>query len=394
MRRVFLIVLDSVGVGGAPDAAAFGDAGANTLRAAFESGELFVPNLEALGLGLVPGAEFLKAPPSPLASYGVLTERSAGKDTTTGHWELAGLISREPMPTFPSGFPPALVESLTRECGRRFLCNLPYSGTEVIRDFGEEHLVSGSPILYTSADSVLQIAAHTDVIPLEELYRICRVARRLCVGEYAVGRIIARPFRGEPGNFVRTPDRRDFSLAPSGETMLDRLSDEGLSVLSVGKISDIFAGRGITESYPEHGNADCIARLLALARRDFRGLCFVNLVDFDTLYGHRNDAAGYARALSEFDRALSLLLPLLNREDALLITADHGCDPSDESTDHTRERVPLLVYGEALAPRSFGAQLGFASVAQTVCELLGVSAPYPSPSVFDGGVEMKKEEMG
>jgi phosphopentomutase len=297
------------------------------------------------------------------------------------------------MPTFPSGFPTELIRALEKETGLRFLCNLPYSGTDVIRDYGEEHLASGSPILYTSADSVLQLAVHTSVMPCEELYALCRTARRLCTGKYAVGRIIARPFTGEPGHFVRTPDRRDFSLPPSGETLLDRLSASGLSVISVGKISDIFAGRGITESYPDHGNPDCISRLLSLAKREFSGLCFVNLVDFDTLFGHRNDAVGYARALGDFDRALGELIPLLGEEDALLITADHGCDPSDASTDHTRERVPLLVYGKRLPTVRFGAELGFASVAQTVAELLGIEASYPSPSVFGGGFDSIKEKM-
>ncbi len=392
MRRVFLIVLDSLGIGHAPDAEAFGDAGAHTLRAAWESGLLKLPNLERLGLALAPGAEFLNAPPFPLASVGALTECSAGKDTTTGHWELAGLISSEPMPTFPSGFPSELTEALRSACGVDFLCNLPYSGTDAIRDYGEEHLRSGSPILYTSADSVLQIAAHTDVIPLPRLYELCRIARRLCVGKYAVGRVIARPFAGSAGNFQRTSDRRDFSLAPHGETVLDRLSDAGLSVIAVGKISDIFAERGITEAYPDHGNPDCMARTAELARRGFHGLCFVNLVDFDSLYGHRNDARGYALALNEFDVFLGELLPMLGEEDALLITADHGCDPSDESTDHTRERVPLLLYGKSIPPRLIGVRTGFATVAQTVAELLGIQATYAELSALNGGFSQNGEE--
>ena len=392
MRRVFLIVLDSLGIGHAPDAAAFGDAGAHTLYAAWKSGALKIPNLEKLGLSLAPGAEFLEAPPSPLASVGALIECSAGKDTTTGHWELAGLLSHEPMPTFPKGFPEELVDALRRECGLDFLCNLPYSGTDVIRDFGEEHMRTGRPILYTSADSVLQIAAHTDVIPLPKLYELCRTARRLCTGEYAVGRVIARPFVGSAGAFRRTLDRRDFSIEPHGETLLDRLSGEGLSVIAVGKISDIFAGRGITESYPDHGNAACMERTAELARRDFHGLCFVNLVDFDTLYGHRNDARGYALALNEFDAFLGGLLPMLGEDDALLITADHGCDPSDQSTDHTRERVPLLLYGKRLPTRLLGVQTGFATVAQTVADLLGVRVAYAEASALDGGFYTEGEK--
>ena len=392
MRRVFLIVLDSVGVGGAPDAADFGDAGAHTLRTVHATGRLRIPNLERLGIGLVPGAEFLNPPPSPLAAVGALVERSVGKDTTTGHWEIAGLVSRTAMPTFPSGFPRELIDAFTEATGREVLCNLPYSGTQVIADFGEEHLRTGKPIVYTSADSVFQIAAHTDVISLDELYGLCRTARSLLVGEWGVGRVIARPFTGTAPHFVRTADRRDFSLEPTGRTLLDALSEEGYDVISVGKISDIFAGRGITESYPDHGNEACMARMKALLQRDFHGLCFVNLVDFDMQYGHRNDALGYAEALGRFDVFLGKLLPLLGDEDALLITADHGCDPGDESTDHTRERVPLLVYGKTIAPRSFGVRDGFGTVAKTVAELLELEYDIPEKSIFDGGFDEKGGE--
>lgn len=385
MRRVFLIVLDGLGVGGAPDAADFGDAGAHTLRSVHSTGRLRIPNMERLGIGLVEGAEFLQSPPSPLASVGTLRELSAGKDTTTGHWELAGLVSGAPMPTFPGGFPPALIDAFTRATGREVLCNRPYSGTQVIADYGEEHLRTGKPIVYTSADSVFQIAAHTDVIPLDELYTLCRTARGLLVGDWGVGRVIARPFVGAAPHFVRSADRRDFSLAPPKQTILDILSRSGYDVLSVGKISDIFAERGITESYPDHGNGACMARTAELAGRDFRGLCFVNLVDFDMQYGHRNDAVGYAEALNAFDAFLGELLPLLGREDALLITADHGCDPGDTSTDHTRERVPLLVYGKALEPRTLGVRDGFATVAKTIADLLGIEYDIPFRSVFDRG---------
>ncbi len=384
-RRVFLIVLDSLGVGGAPDAAEFGDAGAHTLRSVYDTGRLRIPNLERLGIGAVPGAEFLNPPPDLIASVGALRELSRGKDTTTGHWELAGLLSSEPMPTFPCGFPQELIAAFTEATGREVLCNLPYSGTQVIADYGEEHLRTGKPIVYTSADSVFQIAAHTDVIPLEELYGLCRTARKMLVGRWGVGRVIARPFIGAAPNFVRTADRRDFSLEPTGQTILDVLSRAGYDVLSVGKISDIFAGRGITESYPDHGNRDCMARTALLAGRDFHGLCFVNLVDFDMQYGHRNDAVGYAEALNAFDAFLGELLPSLGEEDALLITADHGCDPGDESTDHTRERVPLLVYGAGLGGRSLGVRDGFGVVAKTVAELLGLEYDSLCKSIFDGG---------
>lgn len=383
IRRVFLIVLDSVGAGGAPDADAFGDAGANTLRSVFETGLLSVPNLLALGLGSIPGLEFLPtAPQPPAASCGALTERSAGKDTTTGHWELAGLISPEPMPTFPDGFPPELLARLSSAFGRGVLCGKPYSGTKVIADYGEEHLRTGSLIVYTSADSVLQIAAHTDLVPTEELYGYCRTARELMRGEYGVGRVIARPFTGRAPDFVRTADRRDFSLLPPGETLPDALKAAGLDVIAVGKISDIFAGQGMTESYPDHGNPDCMKRTDEVAGKDFHGLCFVNLVDFDMLYGHRNNAAGYARALNAFDSWLGSFLSRLGEEDALILTADHGCDPGDVSTDHTRERVPFLLYGRNLPPRPLGVRESYADAAKTVATLLGVDYRCPGKSVL------------
>jgi phosphopentomutase len=387
MKRVFLLVLDGAGAGEAPDAAAFGDKGANTLRSVWQTGRLRIPNLLSLGLGCVPGLSFLGQTASPLAAFGALTERSAGKDTTTGHWELAGLVSGEPMPTFPGGFPDALIAAFSAAVGRGVLCNRPYSGTKVIRDFGERHLATGELIVYTSADSVFQVAAHTDAVPLEELYGICRKARQLLVGKWAVGRVIARPFAGSAPDFYRTADRRDFSLKPSGRTLLDALSEAGLDVIGVGKIGDIFAGCGLTRSYPEHGNPDCLDRTMQLAGEDFSGLCFVNLVDFDTLYGHRNDAVGYAEALDAFDLWLGEFLSRLGEEDALLITADHGCDPGDTSTDHTRERVPLLVYGRGISPGSFGIRESFADAAATVAELLHIDYACPGSSVVDGGFD-------
>ena len=382
MKRVFLLVLDSLGAGEAPDAAEFGDTGTNTLKSISRSASFSIPNLRSLGIGNINGLEFLGPVPAPLAAYGKMREQSRGKDTTIGHWELAGVISQRPMPTYPDGFPQALLDEFSKRCGRGVLCNRPYSGTEVIRDYGEEHLRTGKLIVYTSADSVFQIAAHEEVIPVEELYEICRMARALLTGGHAVGRVIARPFAGTlASGFVRTSNRRDFSLEPPAKTMPDLLFEAGLDVISVGKIIDIFAGRGFSEAIRTHGNAEGMAAALALAKRDFHGLCFVNLVDFDMLYGHRNDADGYAAALTGFDRWLPAFLAALGEEDALLITADHGCDPGDASTDHTREYVPLLAYGRRLFPVPLGVRSCFADVAATVCRWLGVPADFPGTAL-------------
>lgn len=374
-RRVFLIVLDSVGAGEAPDAAQFGDVGAHTLLSVSASPAFHVPNLVSMGLGNVPGLDFLGRVASPMAACGKCAEASMGKDTTTGHWEIAGIVSPSPMPTFPHGFPEEVLDAFRKATGRGVLCNLPYSGTEVIKDYGEEHLRTGNLIVYTSADSVFQIAAHTDIVPLDDLYAYCRAAREILTGKYAVGRVIARPFTGTPGNFTRTADRRDFSLVPPGVTLPDAVKRAGLDMIAVGKITDIFAGRGMTESIFTHGNREGMEATAALAERNFRGLCFVNLVDFDMLYGHRNDRDGYARALSEFDTRLTSFLPRLGEGDVLLITADHGCDPCDQSTDHTREYVPLIVYGKGIRPVSIGVRKTYADIGKTVAELLGV--PFP-----------------
>ena len=369
MKRVFLIVLDSLGIGNAPDAAAFGDLGANTL-ARIARGRRF-ENLSRLGLGNIDGVDAVKSTDAPLAAHGRLIEKSRGKDTTVGHWELMGIVSEHPMRTYPEGFPKEVLDAFSAATGRGVLCNLPYSGTEVIRDYGKTHTETGDLIVYTSADSVFQIAAHEATVPLETLYDYCKKARAILTGEHAVGRVIARPFVGEDGNYTRTANRRDFSLEPYGETLLDVLKDEGYDVISVGKISDIFAGRGITESHPTHGNTEGMQTALAMTEKDFSGLCFINLVDFDMLYGHRQDTDGYGRALEEFDAFLPEMLSRLGKEDALIITADHGCDPGDESTDHTRECVPLLIYGKAIAPKNLGTAEGFSAVAGTVAELLG-----------------------
>ena len=337
-------------------------------------------NLIKLGLGCIDGVEGLEK--NLGACVARLRERSMGKDTTIGHWELAGVISPRPMPTYPDGFPAEILEAFAEKTGRGVLCNKPYSGTEVIKDYGEEHLKTGKLIVYTSADSVFQIAAHEDLIPPEELYGYCRTARQLLQGEHSVGRVIARPFTG-PWPYTRTANRHDFSLTPP-ETMLNAISAAGKAVIGVGKIGDIFAGSGLTESYPIRSNAHGMEETLRLAQRDFEGLCFVNLVDFDSKYGHRQDIEGYAGAVAEFDAWLPQLLEVLGEDDALLITADHGCDPGDSSTDHTREYVPLLMYGKALPARNFGTLDGFTHVAKTVCHMLHVSFDTEGESLYGG----------
>lgn len=371
-KRVFLIVLDSLGAGEAPDAAAYGDEGSSTLDALIGSGFLSCPHLQRAGLFSLPTLRS-PLPGGTQGSRAVLREKSAGKDTTTGHWELAGLVSARAFPTFPDGFPPALLEAFSAAVGRGVLCNRPYSGTEVIRDYGEEHMRTGKYIVYTSADSVFQVAAHEAVVPVETLYRDCRTARDLLTGENAVGRVIARPFAGEPGSFYRTAGRHDFSLEPSGRTLLDAVTEAGMTVTGIGKISDIFAGRSVTASYPTRDNDDGVGRLLSCMEADFTGLCFVNPVDFDMLYGHRNDVRGYAEALNRFDVQLPSLFSRLREDDLLLITADHGCDPSTPSTDHSREYVPLLLLGNGIRDGvPLGVFKGFDCVAATVCAALGI----------------------
>ncbi len=372
VNRVFLIVLDSFGIGALPDAADFGDAGSNTLAAIARSAKFCAPNLQKWGLGNIDGVTAVAKTDVPLAAVARLGEISKGKDTTTGHWELAGLPSTHSFPTYPNGFPQEVLDAFCRQTGRGVLCNAPYSGTQVIADYGEEHLQTGKLIVYTSADSVFQIAAHEDVVPIEELYRYCRIARQILSGPHAVGRVIARPFTGKPGQFTRTPQRQDFSVSPHGETLLDVLSSAGLDTIAVGKIYDIFNGRGITRRYPTHSNIEGMAQALALAGEEFKGLCFVNLVDFDMLYGHRNDVAGYAAAISAFDAWLPKLQAALRPGDIVMLTADHGCDPATPSTDHSREYVPLLVYGSDILPVNLGTRPSFADVGKTVAELFKV----------------------
>lgn len=370
-KRVFLIVLDSFGIGAAHDAADFGDTGSNTLRSIAATGKLCIPNLVAMGLGNIDGVDSIPSTEKPSAAHARLVELSRGKDTTTGHWEMMGVISESPMPTYPNGFPEEVMSEFEAIVGRGTLCNLPYSGTDVIRDFGEEHMKTGKLIVYTSADSVFQIAAHEELVPINELYDICRKAREMLVGKHGVGRVIARPFVGTcKADFKRTGNRRDFSLVPPIDTTLNKLKNEGYDVIGVGKIGDIFAMSGITETNPTHSNREGMEVASSMLERDFGGLCFINLVDFDMHYGHRQDADGYATAMSEFDSWLGSVLPKLTEDDVLIITADHGCDPSDDSTDHTRENVPMLIYGNGIFGEDLGTLQGFDNIGNTVYELI------------------------
>nr|MBQ8891131.1 phosphopentomutase [Clostridia bacterium] len=373
MKRAFIIVLDSFGIGAEPDAHLFGDEGANTLESIHRSGVLSVPNMTRLGLGVIDGVDCLERVTTHTATVARLQEKSMGKDTTVGHWELMGVVSERPLPTYPDGFPKELIEKFEAAVGRGTLCNKPYSGTDVIRDFGEEHLRTGKLIVYTSADSVFQIAAHEELVPLPELYRCCEIARGLLTGKHGVGRVIARPFITVDGEFKRTANRHDYSLEPPSPTALTALKDAGYTVKSIGKINDIFAGAGITDAVYTHSNTEGIALTLDALREDFTGLCFTNLVDFDMLYGHRQDSVGYAEAMNEFDRALPELIAGIGEEDILIITADHGCDPSDDSTDHTREYIPLILYKKGMEPKNLGTLLGFDNVGALVCRLFGVS---------------------
>ena len=371
-KRVFIIVLDSVGIGYAPDAADFGDVGANTMKRISGSEKFNVPTLTEMGLGHIEGVDYLAKPDTHTAAVARLRERSRGKDTTTGHWEMMGIVSEKAMPTYPNGFPAEVLDEFSRQTGRGVLCNLPYSGTDVIRDYGKAHVDSGDLIVYTSADSVFQIAAHEELVPPEKLYEYCRIARNILQGEHAVGRVIARPFVGSEGAYKRTENRHDFSLVPPKKTAMDAIGEAGLDVISIGKIYDIFSGAGIKESLPTHNNTEGMATLLKVQKRDFHGLCFANLVDFDMLYGHRQDIDGYAAALTAFDSWLPEFLGNMSDGDVLMITADHGCDPGDESTDHTREEVPLFIYGKGINPVNLGKVYGFATVGNTAADLLGV----------------------
>ena len=382
MKRVFLIVLDSFGIGAMPDSESFGDVGVNTLAACATSSKLHIPNMIAAGLGNIDGVSCLPKTDAPTGAFARLTERSMGKDTTIGHWEIAGIVSPEPLPTYPEGFPDELLEPFKAATGRGILANAPWSGTAVLDAFGEEHMKTGDLIVYTSADSVFQIAAHEEVVPLEKLYEYCHIARKLLQGKHGVGRVIARPFLGDKaGNFKRTSNRHDYSLEPPKQTMLDAIKAAGLDSIAVGKIHDIFAGYGDTEYVYNKSNANGMEHATNYAAKDFHGLCFVNLVDFDMQYGHRRDIDGYANALTEFDAWLGEFVKGLGEDDLVMITADHGCDPAyTATTDHTREYVPLLVLGKNVKPGNMGTRTTFADIAATVTELLGVEYENPGQS--------------
>ena len=381
MKRVFLFVLDSCGIGAMPDAAAFGDGEVNTLRSCAMTGKLHIPNLVAAGLGNADGVDYLPKTDAPTGAVARLAERSMGKDTTIGHWEIAGIVSPDPLPTYPEGFPEEVLEPFRKATGRGVLANAPWSGTAVLDAYGEEHMKTGDLIVYTSADSVFQIAAHEDIVPPEQLYEYCRIARKLLVGKHGVGRVIARPFVGTPGNFKRTSNRHDYSLEPPARTLLDAVMEGGKASIAVGKIFDIFAGRGTTEHVYNKSNANGMEHAMYYAGEDFDGLCFVNLVDFDMVYGHRRDPEGYAAALNEFDAWLPGFLEKLGEEDVVLITADHGCDPCyTATTDHTREYVPLVILGKAVRPGNLGTRDSFADIAATVADLLNVKLETPGES--------------
>ncbi len=382
MKRIFLIVLDSFGIGTMPDSAAFGDVGVNTLASCAATGALHIPNLIAAGLGNIDGVTCLPKTDAPTGAFARLAEASMGKDTTIGHWEIAGIVSPDPLPTYPDGFPEEILAPFRAATGRGVLANAPWSGTAVIDAYGEQHMRTGDLIVYTSADSVFQIAAHENIVPPEQLYEYCRIARKLLTGKHGVGRVIARPFIGTPSAFQRTANRHDFSLEPPKATLLDAVKAGGLASIGVGKIHDIFAGQGLTEHVYNKSNADGMAHTDRYAAEDFTGLCFVNLVDFDMQFGHRRDAVGYAKALSEFDRWLGEFLPKLDAEDAVFITADHGCDPSyAATTDHTREYVPLLMLGQQVKPVNLGTLDSFAHIAATAADLLGVQLTTPGKSL-------------
>ena len=381
-KRVFLIVLDSFGVGEMPDAADFGDKGANTLRSCFNTGKLNVPNMAKMGLFNIDGVEVGEKEAAPEGAFLRLSELSKGKDTTTGHWEIAGLVSEKAFPTFPDGFPPEVIGEFERRTGRKTLCNKPYSGTKVIADYGEEHIKTGALIVYTSADSVFQIAAHEDVVPVEELYKYCEIAREILQGDFAVGRVIARPFEGEHP-FKRTSRRHDFSLVPPKNTMFDVLKENGLDTVGVGKIFDIFAGKSVSDCDRRIGNAVDMEITSDYQQKDFHGLCFTNLVDFDMQFGHRRDALGYANALNEFDEWLGKFKANMRPDDILIITADHGCDPCHSGTDHTREYIPVLIYGEGIKPANLGTRAGFCDIAATVLELLNLKGDINGSSFAD-----------
>ncbi len=384
IKRVFLIVLDSVGIGELPDADKYGDKGSNTLKACYNTGKLNIPNMQSIGIFNIDGIDFGNKCNEPKGAYGRMAEASKGKDTTIGHWEISGIISEKPLPTYPNGFPKELVDEFEAKTGRKILCNKPYSGTQLLLDYGREHVKTGDLIVYTSADSVWQIAAHEDVVPVEKLYEYCQIARDMLTGEHNVGRVIARPFVGEYPDYKRTTNRHDFSLEPPKNTFLDEIKKAGLDTIGVGKIYDIFAGKGINDYTRTVNNSDGMAKTMQYADKDFKGVCFINLVDFDMVYGHRNNALGYTEALNAFDKELADLLGKLGENDVLMVTADHGCDPSTPSTDHSREYTPLLIAGNKIKTDiNLGTRKCFSDIGKTVCDLLGVNSDIAGESFAD-----------
>ena len=383
MKRVFLIVLDSFGIGQMPDAEKFGDYGVDTLGTVSKSPYFSMPNMEKLGLFQIEGTSVESKVTDITGRVARMTEASMGKDTTIGHWEIAGIYSPTPLPTYPDGFPEEVLDAFKKATGRGVLCNKPYSGTEVIKVYGDEHVKTGDLIVYTSADSVFQIAAHEDVVPVEQLYEYCRMARKILTGKHGVGRVIARPFTGESGNYTRTPRRHDFSLEPPRDTILNILQAHGKDTIAVGKIFDIFAGSGISEHVFTSGNAEGIERTLEYLDKDFEGICFVNLVDFDMLYGHRRDIDGYAKALSYFDSKLPEIMAKMRDEDVLMITADHGCDPGYlKTTDHTREYTPFVMYGKPVAPGNLGTRKTFADIGASVLQYFDIVPDFTGEGIL------------
>lgn len=384
MQRILLIVIDGLGIGELPDAEEYGDRGSNTLsNMANTAGKLRLPNLESLGLGFLGDFKGIGRPPHLKGSYGKMAESSKAKDTTSGHWEIMGIIVDKPFPTYPDGFPPEVIEPFERAIGRKVLGNKPASGTEIIKELGDLHMRTGNPIVYTSADSVFQIAAHEEIIPVKGLYRMCGIAREILKPPHNVCRVIARPFIGKEGSFVRTPRRRDFSLPPPEKTALEYLVESGLEVISIGKVKDIFAGKGFTKDVPASKNEDIISEAFKEFKHFKSGLVFATLIDFDTLYGHRNDPHGFAKALEDFDRRLTELLRIISKEDILILTADHGCDPTTSSTDHSREYVPLLIYGPALKNGiNLGLRKSLSDIGATILDALGIKTSFKGKSFY------------
>lgn len=376
-KKVILITLDGLGIGELPDAGEFGDTGSNTLRnIATAVGGLTLHNLEKMGLGFLGDFQGIRKIKEPIASYGIMAERSKAKDTSAGHWEMMGLIVKKPFPLYPDGFPHEVTDAFEKAIGKKILGNKASSGTEIIRELGEEQMKTGRPIVYTSADSVFQIAAHEDIIPVGELYRMCEIARGILKEPHNVGRVIARPFTGRPGDFQRTPRRKDYSLPPPGKTVLDGLKEKGVPVIGIGKIEDIFVGKGVTEAIHTENNTDGIEKIIRAIVKTDKGLIFTDLVDFDMVYGHRNDPEGFAKALTDFDKSLPIFFEEMGRDDILMLTADHGCDPTTLSTDHSREYVPLLVYGEKVkAGINLGIRKTFADIGATIADIFDVKRP-------------------